>query len=459
MARPSASGPIVGGRHSRPFGAMPESLATEYGYVEEEHFLTGTASAYDPVGEWGSDGRWQVAPTAPASYTTRVVVRRPADPARFDGTAVVEWLNVSSGQDSDVTFAHAHRELLAHGTVWIGVSAQSAGVEAGGVAMPMPGLVATPLKTWDPERYGPLAHPGDDYSYDIYSQVAAALRQPTGTDLLAGGHVTTLIAAGESQSAARMVTYVNAVHPVADIYDAFLIHSRGSGGAALRIGTAASAPFAWIRDDLEDEVFQFETETDLLGLSFVTARQRDTDLVRTWEVAGTAHLDRGMLDYFRDRDRDRVDVPAPPGGDPFEAACGSVNAGPQSAVLSRAISDLRRWATEGTAPAHGDPIEVRDGAVVRDGRGIALGGIRTPPVDAPTAVLRGDNPSAAGYTCSLFGSTTALDAATLTTLYPTHDDYVAAVTRSARNAVGRGHLLQSDADSYIQTASASNIPR
>ena len=34
------------------------------------------------------------------------------------------------------------------------------------------------LKQWDPERYGDLVHPGDQYSYDIYSQAAQAVRRP-----------------------------------------------------------------------------------------------------------------------------------------------------------------------------------------------------------------------------------------------------------------------------------------
>jgi len=41
--------------------------------------------------------------------------------------------------------------------------------------------------------------------------------------------VRKLIADGESQSAYRLVTYVNAVHPVARVYDGFLVHSRGAG--------------------------------------------------------------------------------------------------------------------------------------------------------------------------------------------------------------------------------------
>ena len=30
-----------------------------------------------------------------------------------------------------------------------------------------------------------------------------------------------------------MVTYIDAVHPLVHVYDGFLVHSRGAGGAAL----------------------------------------------------------------------------------------------------------------------------------------------------------------------------------------------------------------------------------
>ena len=94
---------------------------------------------------------------------------------------------------TDVEFAQVHDELMAHGTIWVGVSAQPVGI-AGGPSMAMPGLNPSPLKTWDPVRYEPLTHPGDDYSYDIFSQAAAALLHPQGADPLAGAPLRALIA-------------------------------------------------------------------------------------------------------------------------------------------------------------------------------------------------------------------------------------------------------------------------
>jgi hypothetical protein len=320
--------------------------------------------------------------------------------------------------------------------------------------MAMPGLSPSPLKQWDPVRYESFHHPGDDYSYDIFSQAGAALLHPQSVDPLAGAPLRALIAAGESQSAARMVTYVDAVHPVADLYDGFLIHSRSDGGAPLQTNTAALPHPAHIRADLHVPVFQFETETDVLGLPFLGARQPDTDQLRTWEVAGTSHLDKHLLDYLRDEAPPEVGgAPGslPTVADPITDACGAINDGPQAAVLAKAVSDLRAWVMEGTRPATATPLEVRDGALARDEHGIALGGVRTPPVDAPLALLRGDS-TGGGYVCSLFGSTTPLDPATLARLYPDRASYVAAVRRSAEAAVAAGYLLDVDSAAFIDDA-------
>ncbi len=84
---------------------MPAGLAEEAGYVEEEYFIAGDSVAYEADGELGSDGQWTVTEGETAPYETRVIVRRPEDPAEFSGVVVVEWLNVSAGRDSDPTSA------------------------------------------------------------------------------------------------------------------------------------------------------------------------------------------------------------------------------------------------------------------------------------------------------------------------------------------------------------------
>ena len=85
----------------------------------------------------------------------------------------------------------------------------------------------------DPADYSSLSHPGDSFSYDIFSQAGEAVRDDA--SLLLGNLVPQrVIAAGESQSAFRLMTYIDAVQPIAHVYDGFLVHSQfGTGAAAL----------------------------------------------------------------------------------------------------------------------------------------------------------------------------------------------------------------------------------
>lgn len=450
VAAPTISGPVTGGQYDMPFNPMPTRLADEFDYVEEEYFIEGTATAYAGEGTWGADGKWTASPSTTAPYLTRMVVRKPKDPEDFNGTVLVEWLNVSAGMDADPEFGFAHDMLLGNGYAYVGVSAQSVGVEGGGFQIPIPGFETVSLKEWDNERYTTLEHPGDAYAYDIYSQAAQALRRPEGADPLEGYDVETLIAAGESQAAIMMVTYVNAIHPLADIYDGFFIHSRGATGGSLGEGSVDIADDAGaIRTDLDDPVFQFQTETDLFTLRSFAVRQPDTEMIRTWEVAGTAHADQATIDYGFESGH----MWNPTAEVDFESLCGEINQGPQTEVASKAIDDLRRWIVDGEAPAEAPPLEVVDDReIARDENGNALGGVRTPDVDVPIATLSGDNTSDGGVICILFGSTVPFDSVELESLYGSVDNYVAEVTEAAESAVAAGYLLEEDAQGMIEEA-------
>ncbi len=141
-------------------------LAT-VGYRAKEFFVSGSASSYTPVEGLGVDGQWTVAPSGTADYTTRVVALTPADQADFNGSVIVEWLNVSGGIDAPALWFMAHREIVRTGCAYVAVSAQRVGVEGGGDTL----VADFSLKTLEPERYSRLSHPGDAFSFDIYSQI------------------------------------------------------------------------------------------------------------------------------------------------------------------------------------------------------------------------------------------------------------------------------------------------
>jgi hypothetical protein len=252
-----------------------------------------------------------------------------------------------------------------------------------------------------------------------------------------------------------MVTYVNAVEPITHVYDAFLVHSRGASGTPLATGSSQPPPVARIRTDLRQPVVQLETETDLFGLGFYGASQPDNDRLRTWEMAGTSHADQHTLDYgVASAHTSAPGLPVPD----FTAMCGRINDGPQELIVRSAFASLRSWVVTGTQPAKSAPLQVSGGSIDRDQRGNALGGVRTPAVDAPTETLTGTFDPHKSVICALFGSATPFDSATLRSLYPTHQDYVHAVSASSQSAVRSGFLLPADATTVLQAANAAPVP-
>ena len=390
--------PITGGVHGFPQTSSAIELWGA-GYVEEEYLLSGTATSYVPRDAFGVDGCWSVEPDRQAPFTTRLLVRRPEDASDFSGTCVVEWLNVSSLTDIDVEFGYLADELMRRGHAWVGVSAQAAGIDSTGGSDFGPAAIG--LKAWDPERYGPLSHPGDDFSYDIFS---SAGRSIVGADGLLGDlSIDVLIAVGESQSAHRMVTYVNAVEPIASVFDGYLIHSRFGNGAPISSTRPDAVPVAArIREDIDVPVMQVITETDLFDMaalpnSYVTpfppARQPDSDVVRTWEVAGTAHADAHYLRLLTMQGTRQF-----PEFLDLSVIASMANDGPQRYVVQAAFSALRQWIVDGTVAPGFDPIAVADGVIVRDSMGNAVGGVRTPNLDVPVAVLTGSGMGNVGRT-------------------------------------------------------------
>jgi alpha/beta hydrolase family protein len=424
---PRVTGPVAG----RPGMASPVDLAGK-GYVEEEFLLAGDASAYAKAGDWGRNGKWEATPGRTAAYTTRVLVRRPSAPAKFNGDVVVEWLNVSGGLDASPDFGYMHQELLRSGYIWVGVSAQAVGV------------VATAKQ--DPTRYKNLSHPGDAFAYDIYTQVGRAVRagQLFGRDY----GIKALIAAGESQSAIMMTTYVNAVDPLVKVYDGFLLHSRFAVAGGLGDGTPGPNP-ADIRDDIDVPVLVLLSETDL-GFNLQT-RQPDGERFRLWEIAGTAHADQYLINQFV--------PPTPEEPAPNPLGCAKpLNSANQHWVVKAAISHLSRWVRGGPPPPASPRVTMSDAdpkVIARDEYGNALGGIRLPELEAPRATLSGaSSPGSPGF-CILFGSTTPFEAAQLSRLYPDGDAYVAAYGAAVDRLLAAGFILAPDAEEAKSAARAT----
>ncbi len=451
-------GPLEGGKGIFLATAGGGPSLDEAGFTEAEYSASGTATSYSSAGPLPADGMFDLQPGPQAEFATRVVVRRPADAEDFNGTAVVEWLNVSAGADSAPDYTYLADELLREGYAWIGVSAQRIGIEGGAVAVAVPGAeeqgLGQGLKAQDPERYGDLNHPGDGYSYDIYTQVAQALRSPGELDPLEGLDVTRVLAAGESQSAFALTTYVNGVQPLTDEFDGFLIHSRGGAPAplgdpeaAIEIASAIGGEPTAIRTDGEAPVIVVQTESDVIGvLNYLPARQPDDERFRLWEIAGTAHADAFQV-----------------GAQEEMLGCAQqINRGQQVFVLRAALRHLNTWAQGGAAPPEAPRLEVDESAAapsfLLDELGNVTGGVRTPAVEAPVDVLSGMSPEGSSIICLLMGSTTPLSDEQLDQLYGSRDDYLTAYEAATDEAIEAGFTLADDREQILDGADPSRIP-
>lgn len=449
----------------------------DYGYQREEFFFSGTANSYVNSAPLDEQGYWQVEESGvTADYKSRMVVYRPQDPADFNGTVIIEWMNVSAGIDTPTEWVMLHTELIRRGFAYIGISAQYVGVEGGGAALDTPVPFCLALKCFAPLRYASLSHPGDSFSYDIYRQAAQAIRHPEGIRPLGNLEAQRVIGAGQSQSAHRLITFINAFGRQTDLFDGFFVHSRI--GPVERLGGSASAPLSEapqavvlppsvvkIRDDLGAPVMNLQTETDQVLLGAASSRQPDTALYRLWEVAGTAHADTyvsniGLTDPGDDIKAASVEFTQT--ANLLLGACpDNVSSAPQHHFVAKAaMRALNNWIITRKAPesfprliinAAGDDYE-------RDSSGNAIAGVRSPYVDAPIARMTGFNSSGEEGLCFLYGSTDPLDQATIQSLYTSQADYVAAVTTATYNAVANGTILEQDAPLIIAAAQAATFP-
>jgi hypothetical protein len=452
---------LPGGGATALMGSLGAPDLAAAGYVEQELRVTAWARPYRSAHPtWPPDGRFELVAGDPAPVVTRVVVRRPADARDASGTVVLEWLNVSSGADAAPGYGFFGSEVVRRGHVWVGLSAQKAGIESAPALVQIEGgIELVGVRQADPERYGSLHHPGDSHAYDLFTAVARALRDPAQPGNPLGDlAVHRILATGESQSAYALTTYVDGVQLVERAIDGFLVHSRGGPAAPLdgpdgRIDLDAGRhdPAVAIRDDLDVPVIVIETETDLLGhLRYLPARQPDADRFRLWEVAGAAHADRSLVGDFEEV----LGCPGP------------VNRGQQRFVVRAALRWLDRWVRD---PADRPPTAPRleievdastgTGSFGVDEVGNVRGGVRTPCVEAPAERLSGLAAPGANRACTLFGQTLPIPDEALRRRYPSVGAYLARYAAATDDAIAAGFVLPEDRDEVLADARAEVIAR
>jgi hypothetical protein len=474
----------------------PSFNLTALGYVENEYLMSGTANIYSQSGFWSSNGNWSVAVSqANVPYTTRVLVRYPTNPASFNGTVVVEWSNVITGGDQDPVWSEIDNELLSNGYAYELVTCQSAGM--------------TELKNWDPVRYGTLGDSNDSQSYDIFTQAAEVARANT-DGILGSLNVQRVIGVGDSQSAFRVDTYVNAIQPISHAFNAFMAIGRSALSAPISGSAIFGTTFpALIRTNNTAPFIQLNAQGDILELDAAAARQSDNTDLRTWELAGAAHIDVHEATYeLQDLavEQPTTAIPQCILGTPVEGTgteldgINQTNNMPIFEAEDAAIQDLQNWLVHGVAAPHESStlsatplffglfylpntnqygissggLQMPDAQVPTEFYGqinfstidtstLSVSGIMTELEDIFTTLESGAFPASdaslrASGLCLLSGYFTNLGSSTLKSLYPTLSSYVSKFTTAAQKLVQEGFMTQADATAAEAEAAAGYGP-
>ena len=381
VALPTISAEITGPGpmfDSAPSLAPGKGLAA-FGYQAREYFVSGTANG-EP-------------------YTTRIVVRKPADNSKFSGLVLAEAMHGSGA---------AH---MFEFTSIYGMSSGYAAVEI--LTTPPAQFVAL-----NEARYRDLKLNGAQTN-EILAQVGSLVRSGS----LVGGPVRKMVLGGTSMTAGVLINYLPAhmvyrTPQMQRIYDGFLPMSNG----------------AMVRD-VDVPVIHVPTMHEVAGN--ITNKQ-DSDepgkQYRLYEFSGMGHIDT----------RDSVRLKPNPCVDPLSTF-------PVQAYMSVALDHLFKWVDTGTVPPRAQRIlldrdQSNDGSMMAlDEHGNPKGGIRTTYVDVPTAkyairpaALNPVVPNAAPYIatggqnaanlmCGLSTAQIALAPAKLKELYKNKQGYAKAV--------------------------------
>jgi hypothetical protein len=371
-----------------------------FGYREEERLVSGVATGVEGGG--------------PAPYRARVILRRPVDPARFNGTVVMEWFNVSVNHDIDVTWMATFSEIVREGYAYMAVSAQ-------------PGRNVLPY--FDPVRYEDVDHPGDEYADDIFQQVGQLLKSRQGAELL-GRSAEVLIATGQSQSAERLHVYTKKTQDKSRVFDGFFIDRGREANGTIPFVSKPSVP-------------------TIFGLTENEAQPDQGNygrMARVWQIAGAGHVDNWGDTYaIRNLERDTSGQQPPPWDPDKEGGWGELGEGtgqcglvtgapganqlPQRYAKAAALHQLNRWIRTGRPADHHPLFEFDGKTMVRDADGNVVGGLRLPQITVPVAEYNGRCPD------TLQGFTRSFPDADLFSRYPSSGDYRSKIVAATRKAI------------------------
>ncbi len=501
VARPKVTGPVPSTPtdYAATIDGFDVQPPVPSGYVEEEFFFSGTGSLY----EYTPTGIEVVTPCPESAalgctnipYTTRMIVKRPADPRKFSGTVVIEPLNPSANYDIAAVWDRSLDYFVRRGDVFVGWTSKSVVVDA--------------LKGWNPSRYADLNWPYlpftpggnsgvyDGITFDVAAQIGALFKTNGPDSPLQGYPVRHVIEAGFSQDGSFAFTQADIFHNLERMPDGSMIYdgyvpggTTGPSNVNFGLTPAGALPANDPRHQMQPRdapVVHINTETEIaLGAAAGLAYRRPDsdapeDRYRLWEVPGASHVSNDFSAPVITLQLDQAEISKiavsalPPLGcahmeyvnGPVTGVPGVVdpNPFPFAYVANAAFADLMQWITRSVPPPQANRIEVTEttpAQIVRDENGNALGGVRTPYLDVPTGAYVPTDTAAhttalSGF-CVLYGYKVPFDEATLQSLYQDRTDYAFEFAAEALKVVRKRFWLAPDAEAAVQGAAQAQVP-
>ncbi len=290
----------------------------DFNYEVNEYYISGTAAG-EP-------------------YTTRLVIRRPANDSDASGLVIAESMHPIGG-------AHAFE----YNSVYI--------MDSGHVAVEISTLGADQIRNFNPNRYGDIQISPTQTS-EVLAQAGALIKSPQSP--IAELNPRKVILWGTSASSAILTRYLDAhaVFTLADgsnIYDGFMPTSNGSEIMPVDV-----------------PMIQVPTQHEYsTGATSIQDSDEPGKQFRVYEFAALAHLDARNN-----------------GARVTQNDCQNpISMFPQEAYFSVALHHLLEWVDKGIVPPRAPRILMdnyvdNDGSLMLlDSNGNAYGGIRNPYVD------------------------------------------------------------------------------
>ena len=449
-----------------PSGQAPLSSATrpgteysdlgKYGYVEEEFYLQGIAPAITAKGDTLLE----------APYTTRILVRKPADPARFNGTVVIEPFSWFGERAAGWILTRDY--LLRRGYAYVGytLNMNAPAVDPKFISE-TPAEVAAQIAQYgrivnfefmrrfdyaryatlgsyyDPQRFvrGAAPDPFAPQSQGIAAQLARLLKTPATQGPLAGLAVKRVYVNSWAVTAQVWMDYLDQgrhqawrmpdATPLIDAYMTGRMAYGEVGGDVLRVPRHMpdGVPFVTVFS-------QSEAMHDMLeGIDLPP--DTDTPALRYYEVTGMPHL---RLADLGTEHTEQLAADVGKGDDP---TCQTLYDEPVQLVVSALLDRMDRWVRDGT-PMPKAPRVVRNGkAAARDAvTGNMQGGVRPPWIQVPSATYLTDQETGCGL---IYDTKVPYSKDVMGQRYGSFSAYQRAFDEAKSLSIKEGYLLLEDA--------------